>query len=316
MNRWIRNLKFSTKLLVIMIAGIFPLVLLSGLYLGQEQSRIHNAARELVGLSRYGNLQAMLLPVSVHEIWSAAGVAGEGAADRLQAASDDLTRIMAQQDAINQRLTSQSDEDARHWGEVKAAWNAVNATKAMSVADVIRTHGVLRQRILDYRDYIAADSRLMLDDDPVAHFMIDATVMQIPNYEGYVTQMRSHAASIGAAGKATLADVEEITGDQVLAQGALDQIEADINRAAQNGVAGAAIRTDADSALSQVKGTFEGFTRYVKDNVTSGTRSEPARFGAAERLAAHRGDLELPRFDAALGRAAARAERGAPARIA
>ena len=81
MSRWIRSLNFSTKLLVIMIAGIFPLILLSGLYLGQEQSNINNVQRELAGLTRYRNLQAMLLPVGVHEIWSTAAAAGEGAAD-------------------------------------------------------------------------------------------------------------------------------------------------------------------------------------------------------------------------------------------
>jgi methyl-accepting chemotaxis protein len=275
MSRWIRSLNFSTKLLVIMIAGIFPLILLSGLYLGQEQSNINNVQRELAGLTRYRNLQAMLLPVGVHEIWSTAAAAGEGAADKLQAASDDLARVMAQQEAVNQHLGAQSDEDEHHWNEVKAAWTAINASKPGSVADVIRMHSFLRQKILDYRDYIAADSRLVLDGDPVTHFLLDATVAQIPDYESYVTQMRSHAASVGAAGKATIADVEQITRDQVLAQGALDDIEADVHHAAENGSAGAAIRAEADTTLAQVKSAFDGFTRYVKDNVTSGTLSDP-----------------------------------------
>ena len=275
MSRWIRSFNFSTKLLVIMIAGIFPLILLSGLYLGQEQSHIDDVQHELAGLARYRNVQALLLPVGVHEIWSTAAAAGEGAADKLQAANDDLARVMAQQDAVDQRLRGRSDEDARHWSDVKAAWGAIDTSKAGSVADVIRMHSVLRQRILDYRDYIASDSRLVLDDDPVTHFLIDATVTQIPDYESYVTQMRSHAASVGAAGKATLADVEQITRDQVLAQGALDEIGADVNHAAENGAAGAAVRADAESALTQVKSAFDGFTHYVKDNVTSGTLSDP-----------------------------------------
>src|SRR6185437_10921663 len=259
---------------VIMIAGIFPLILLSGLYLAQEQNNIANVQREITGLTRYRNLQAMLLPVGVHEIWSTAAAAGEGAADKLQAASDDLTRVMAQQEAVNQRL-AQGDEDARRWSQIKAAWNAINASKPANVAEVIRMHSLLWQRILDDRDYIASDSHLVLDEDPVTHFMIDATVTQIPNYESYVTQMRSHAASVGAAGKATIADVEQITRDQVLAQGALDEIAADVRHAADNGAAGAAVRADTESSLAQVKAAFDGFTRYVKENVTSGTLSDP-----------------------------------------
>lgn len=275
MSRWIRNLKFSTKLLVIMIAGLFPLILLSVLYLGQEQRNLHDVERELNGVTRYRNLQALLLPVGVHEIWSAAAAAGEGAADKLQAASDDLTHVMAQQEAVNQHLGAQGEEDARHWSEVQAAWSAINNTRAASVADVIRMHSLLRQQILEYRDYIAADSRLMLDDDPVTHFLIDATVTQIPNYESYVTQMRSHAASVGAAGKATMADVEQITRDQVLAQGALEEIQDDLHHAADNGAAGAAMRTDSEASLAQVESAFDAFTRYVKENVTSGTISDP-----------------------------------------
>ncbi len=274
MSRWIRNLNFSTKLLVIMIAGIFPLVVLSTLYLSQKQRSIHEVEAQLAGLSRYQNLEAMLLPVGVHEIWSTAAAAGEGAADKLQAAGDDLTRIMSRQDEINQRLGA-SAEDMRHWNDVKSAWSDITSARGASVADVIRMHSALRQKILDYRDYIAADSGLALDSDPVTHFMIDATVTGIPDYESYVTQMRSHAAAVGAAGKATVADDEQITRDQVLAQGALDQIGADINHAAEGGAAGVAVRAEAQSALSQVSGAFDGFRNYVKQNVTSGAISDP-----------------------------------------
>jgi methyl-accepting chemotaxis protein len=274
MSRGIRSLNFSTKLLVIMIAGIFPLVVLSTLYLSQKQQSIDEVQAELTGLNRYQNLEAMLLPVGVHEIWSAAAAAGEGAADKLQAATDALTRVMARQDEVNQQLSA-SAGDARHWNEVKAAWNQLSASHPASVADVIRLHSALRQKILDYRDYIATDSRLLLDPDPITHFLIDATVVRIPDYESYVTQMRSHAAAVGAAGKSTVADDELITRDQVLAQGALDQITADINHAAEGGAAGVAARPATQAALAQVSGAFDGFRKYVRQNVTSGAISDP-----------------------------------------
>jgi methyl-accepting chemotaxis protein len=275
MSRWIRNLKFSTKLLVIMVAGLFPLTVLSALYLSQEQHSIRIAERELTGLQRYQNLQAMLLPVGVHEIWSAAAAAGEGAPDKLQAASDDLSRILSQQETVNEHDGAAGSEDAQHWNDVKAAWNAITSTRATSVAEVIRMHSLLRQKILDYRDYIATNSFLELDGSPVTHFMIDATVMQIPNYESYVTEMRSHAAAVGAAGKSTIADVEQITRDEVLAQGALGQIADDIRHAAEGGTEAQAMRTDAEASLAQVKGALDGFSKYVRENVTSGTISDP-----------------------------------------
>ena len=275
MSRWIRSLNFSTKLLLIMIAGILPLAILSALYLSQKQQAIGNVERELQGLQRYQNLQALLLPVGMHEIWSAAAAAGEGAADKLQAASSEVTGVIARQDQLLDGNAAINAADAQHWNEVKSAWNAIVATKPSSVAAVIRMHSELRQKILDYRDYIASSSRLVLDADPVTYFTIDATVMQIPNYESYVTEMRSQAASVGAAGKSTVADVEEITRAQVLAGGALDQIDADIRHAADGGAAGAALRVGAQQSLAQVRGAFDAFSKYVRDNVTSGAISDP-----------------------------------------
>jgi methyl-accepting chemotaxis protein len=275
MSRWIRNLNFSTKLLVIMIAGVLPLGMLSALYLSQKQQSISNVERELQGLHRYQGLQALLLPVGMHEIWSAAAAAGEGAADKLQAASDDVTRLIAQQDAVLASRSGAGSGDLQRWNEVKAAWNAIVTSKPATVAEVIRQHTELRQKILDYRDYIASSSDLVLDADPVTYFVIDATVMQIPNYERYVTEMRSHAASVGAAGKSTMADVEQITRAKVLAGGALDQIESDIRHAAEGGAAGAALRAGAEQSLTQVRGAFDQFSKYVQDNVTSGAISDP-----------------------------------------
>ena len=96
MTRWIRNLNFSTKLVVIMVAGLVPVILLSALYLTQKQGEIGHAERELLAAQRYANVEAMLLPVGVHEVESIATLLGQGAPDRLQAPVNELARIMSQ----------------------------------------------------------------------------------------------------------------------------------------------------------------------------------------------------------------------------
>ena len=98
---WVRNIPFSTKMSVIAVAAMVPLVFLTVLELNEKQTSINVQAHELAGLHRYRNLEAMLLPVGMHEIWTAASVAGEGAAEKLQAATSDVTRAIAQQDANN-----------------------------------------------------------------------------------------------------------------------------------------------------------------------------------------------------------------------
>jgi hypothetical protein len=225
---WLRRLSFSTKMTVIAIAAMVPMLFLTVLALTDKQKSIGVSTRELAGLEHYQSLEAMLLPVGMHEIWSAASVAGEGAAEKLQAATADVGKAIALQDASNEDYGAPAGEDSRRWSEIKMTWNAITSSKPASVAEVVRLHSDLRRQILDYRDYIATTSRLVLDGDPVTFFMIDATVVQIPNYESYVTEMRSHAAAVGAAGKSTIADVEQIARAQVLAQGALDEIAADV----------------------------------------------------------------------------------------
>src|ERR1700684_3283688 len=100
MTRWIRNLNFPTKLVVIAIAAMVPAVVLTLLFLSEKQHSINAVARELSGLNRYQNLEAMLPPLGMHEVWSAATAAGEGVSDKLQAASADVTRAMNLQDAV------------------------------------------------------------------------------------------------------------------------------------------------------------------------------------------------------------------------
>jgi phosphotransferase system glucose/maltose/N-acetylglucosamine-specific IIC component len=82
MTDWLRRLSFTTKMAVIAIAAMVPLLFLTVLALTEKQKSIRVVAHELAGLHHYQNLEAMLLPVGMHEIWSAASVAGEGAAEK------------------------------------------------------------------------------------------------------------------------------------------------------------------------------------------------------------------------------------------
>jgi methyl-accepting chemotaxis protein len=275
MTRWIRNLNFSTKLVVIAIAAMVPVIVLTVLFLSEKQKNINVAAREIAGLQRYQGLEAILLPLGMHEVWSTAAASGEGVAEKLQAATAEVNRALMRQDGASDDYGAAAGEDARRWNELKYSWTALAGSKPTSTAEVIRLHSQLRQKILEYRSYIATTSGLALDGDAVGSFIIDAAVMRIPNYESYLTEMRSRAAGVGAAGKSTMSDVQEITRTEVLAQSALDDIDADIRHASDGGPGGEAMRAGADQSLSQVKSAFEAFGKYVRDNVTSGSISDP-----------------------------------------
>ncbi|HEY1724214.1 MAG TPA: methyl-accepting chemotaxis protein [Steroidobacteraceae bacterium] len=270
MTRWIRSLNFSTKMAVIAIAAVVPVVVLTVLFLSEKQKSIDVAARELAGLHRTQNLEAMLLPLGMHEVLSVAAAAGENVADKLQATSMDVTRAVGAQDAVNENYGAPPGEDARRWNEVKYSWNALATAKPTSIADVARLHGQLRQKILDYRDYIATLSGLALDGDPVGSFIIDASVMRIPTYESYLTQMRAQAAAVAAAGKASMADVQDITRTEVLALDALDGVDGDIRHAVDGGTSGEGVRAVSEQAMAQARNTFDSFRKYVHQSVIGG----------------------------------------------
>ena len=274
MTGWIRNLNFSTKLVVIAIAAMAPVIVLTLLFLSEKQKSIDINARELSGLQRYRSLAAMLLPLGMHEVWSTAASTGEAVADKLQAATAEVTRAVTQQDANDNDYGAPAGEDARRWSEVKYSWNALASARSTSAGEIIRLHSQLRQRILDYRDYIANTSGLALDGDAVGSLIIDSAVIRIPNFESYLTEMRSRAAAVGAAGKPTVADMQQITRTEVLAQSALDEIDADLRRAANDGAAGATLRAGAEQSLSQVKNGFESTGRYVHQIVSGGAGSD------------------------------------------
>jgi len=295
LNRWIRNLSFARKLVLVGIAALVPLLIVTGLFLSEKQRDISLGERELAGLHRYGALETLLLPLGMHEIWRAAqaaaspgaaaaggaaapGNAGlEGAAGELQIATADIERALSVQDAQSEDYGAPAGEDARRWNEIKTAWDLLRRNSAASLSEIERAHAELRGQILAYRDYIADTSGLTLDSTPLINFVIDATVLQWPDFESDLAEMRSHAVSVALApaSRSSKVDFEQILHSQVLASGALEKIAADMHRAAQSGAAGEAWRISAQGALGMLSSDFDAWCKYVRQSVLGGTASDP-----------------------------------------
>jgi methyl-accepting chemotaxis protein len=291
LNSGIRHLSFARKLLLVGLLALLPALIASGLYLAEKQRAIDSGARELAGLHRYRNLETLLLPVGMHEIWSsalaatsasgaapaAASALAEAAAVNLTAASAEVERVLSQQDAQIENYGAPAGEDARRFNEIKTTWTALRANNSLSLAENERLHGELRREIMAYRDYIADTSGLTLDSTPLTYFAVDASVLQWSEFEGSLADMRSHAASVPlmSAGRASRSDLEQILHAQVLAQAALERMATDFHRAAESGAAGDAWRVSVQGAFALLSSDFDSWCKYVKQNVMAGTSSDP-----------------------------------------
>src|SRR5579862_8608999 len=276
MTRWIRNLNFSTKLVVIMVAGLVPVVLLSGLYLTQKQREIDHAERELLAAQRYENVEAMLLPVGAHEVESIATLLGQGAPDRLQAPVNEMARIMSQHVPYidGDGDGAAADEDSARWNAVRYAWNRILTAKPSSVADVNRLHSELRRKIMEYRDYLGFTSGLLLESNPNTFYMIDVAMYQIPNYEVNAADLRAHAIDAATSGKVGMNDIEQINRAEVLAQESLDLAGDDLQRATDTGPLHV-LRPTTEQAVTQLHSGLDGFKHYLRERVLGGNSQEP-----------------------------------------
>jgi methyl-accepting chemotaxis protein len=290
LNLWIRNLSFARKLLLVGLVALVPSLIATGLFLAEQQRAINVGARELAGLHRYRNLETLLLPVGLHQIWSSAlapttgasalsasaSALAESAAGNLEAASAEVERVLSTQDAQNENYGAPAGEDARRWNEIKMTWTALRGNGNLSVAERERLYGDLRREIMAYRDYIADTSALTLENNPLNYFVLDAGVLQWSEFEGNLADMRSHAANVAivSAGRASRSDLEQILHAQALAQAALERMASDFHRAAESGTAGDAWRVSMQGAFALLSSDFDAWSKYVKQNVLAGTNSD------------------------------------------
>jgi methyl-accepting chemotaxis protein len=276
MMSWIGNIGFKPKLIAIVVAGLVPTLLVSFVFFRAERAQMRAYSHEISGLAAFVTMESLLAPLSEHEVWAAAGAAGDpsGKSKVLQATSA-FEQAMAGHSDHGADYGAPTGEDQRRWQSVKDAWQKLAEEHPTSVKATQTQHNELRNLIFSYRDYLVSTSGLIFDSNPANYFVVHASTVDIPDFNRYSAELRTAAAAIGANGSATSALTADVVRAEVLADAALDAVAADLSNAAQHGEKAGALQTDAGAALKDLRTSFMAFRKYIDENVTSGSISSP-----------------------------------------
>jgi methyl-accepting chemotaxis protein len=276
MMSWIGNIGFKPKLIAIVVAGLVPTILVSIVCFRAERAQIRAYADEIAGLSTFVTMESLLAPLAEHEVWAAAGAAGDPSGkSKVAHAAAAFEQAIGGHNDRDADYGAPAGEDQRRWQNVKEAWQKLAQEHPNSVKTTQTQHDELRDLIFSYRDYLVSTSGLIFDSNPANYFMLHASTVDIPDFNRYSAELRTAAAAIGANGSATGALTADVVRAEVLAENALDAVAADLSNAAQHGEKAGALQSEGGAALKDLRVAFMGFRKYIDDNVTSGSISSP-----------------------------------------
>jgi methyl-accepting chemotaxis protein len=270
MIKSLRQIKFSYKLGVILLAATIPVVALSVLVLQSLSSRASIARHEIAGLHSFRTAAAAIEPISDHGLWAAAAAAGStSAAQRLGQSAANVDQTLDAHSGLAEDYGAPSGEDEKRWKLAALAVHNAMSAAGGSLADTVQLHDLARARLLEYRNYVASTSGLSLDPSPVTYYVQDVAVMQVPDLETHIGELRVAALAMAGEGKVTPKGIMQIARAEALAQQAIDSIATDIANAGRGSAEGEALRTETQAALGKVQAGFDVTRGYIRENLIS-----------------------------------------------
>lgn len=199
MRAWFHNLKVSQKLMLISIFFLMPDSLMLYMFITGINSNIEFAQLEMKGNQYQRPLEILLEQIPTHEL---SAITNEPLADteqKIDAAFKELARVDAQigQDlqftaaglAKRNRSTCRADLVQQQWESLKA--DGPKLTPAQSSA----RHGALISDIRTMITHAGDMSNLILDPDLDSYYLMDVTLLGLPQTQGRLADILTKAAS-------------------------------------------------------------------------------------------------------------------------
>jgi methyl-accepting chemotaxis protein len=192
-----RHLRFPTKLGVLSIALIAPLMLITVVLLGRLNADIRVTQDELQGTELVAALRQVMREVQQHRGQTNMVLAGNATAR--EALAETRQRLTAQTTALDRELAAlPAFKLLTDWAPLKSQIEALAATEQLPASQAFVRHTELIQSLRQLIYTTAERSSLLFDPVPASYFLMDLTVSHTPVWAETLGQIRDLGAGLRA----------------------------------------------------------------------------------------------------------------------
>ncbi len=197
------RLKYPQKFMLVGLLMLIPLLLAMTQFLSKINEDIDFAAKERIGLIYNEPLLALLQHVQRHAAFTVDVLAADPRfTAELDAEARAIDAVIAQLDVIDAKY-GRTLEASEAWKGVKEIWGAVpRVPTRVRASDYIDAHLELTHAILRLITISGNNSNLILDPDIDSYYLMDTAITKLPLALDYMSQIRSYALGVIAAGGA------------------------------------------------------------------------------------------------------------------
>lgn len=198
------RLKYPQKFMLVGLLMVIPLLLVMTQFLSKINEDIDFAAKERIGLIYNAPLLNLLQHVQRHAAFTIDVLSVDPSfTTELEAEAKAIDETIAQIDVIDAEY-GQRLETSEAWKAIKDIWNGVpRIPTRMSATDYIDAHLELTHAILRLITISGNNSNLILDPDIDSYYLMDTVITKLPLAVDYMSQIRSYALGVIAAGEAS-----------------------------------------------------------------------------------------------------------------
>ena len=239
------KISLGQKLLATNLLYVIPFISLIYMIYGGKSADINLAEAELLGNNYQAPLVSFLENVSRHKILS------EHILNHISNSKSKLTDLESKADkdlqdieAVDKKygevlkfttdeLIKRKSEDFRY-SKIMEQWNQIkNKKNSFSISESNEAHSALITNIRGMMTYLGKTLNLILDPDLETYYIMDATLMALPQMQDRIQEIISYVDPLLLLGKLEINQRAQLFTYATLLQSDLDRISSDIQTAIQ-----------------------------------------------------------------------------------
>lgn len=242
-----RHVRMSTKLGVLALVALLPLVVVQGQLLWHQQAALEQTTGEMQGLGAVAQLVDLVRQVQIHRGQTNMVLSGVEAAK----AGRDKTRAdlgASIQRASREMVSLHMLPVASQWGALEARLKGLaGGVEAVSAADSFALHSALIEDMQRFVQSLAQDAGLLSDSDPVSSLLTQMVVLRVTPWTEQLGRLRGQGAGLLGLGAPSPVASERILTQVEVLESAMRDLAYLQGQMAQAGVRDGS----GDNALSQ-----------------------------------------------------------------